>query len=223
MPTCPLCIHNSKPFFTDKNRRYLQCTHCQLVFVPQEYWLTRAEEKATYDLHENDAHDPGYRRFLSRLTEPLVKKLAPNKTGLDFGCGPGPALSALLEEQGHRVDLFDPHYHNNRQVFTKSYDFICATEVVEHLHNPDKEFSTLFALLKKGGRLGIMTKLVRDKQAFSSWHYIRDLTHICFYSHSTFEYLAQRFDAELSFVESDVIFLRKSQKDNRPASFTLIC
>ena len=73
----------------------------------------------------------------------------------------------------------------------------------------DKEFAALFAMLNTGGWLGIMTKLVIDKHAFSRWHYIRDMTHICFYSPITFEYLAQRFNAPCSFFSKDVILLNK--------------
>jgi hypothetical protein len=54
-----------------------------------------------------------------------------------------------------------------------------------------------------------MTKLVSDKAAFTRWHYIRDLTHICFYSRATFRYLARRFDADLFFSGDDVMFLHK--------------
>jgi len=213
-PACPLCgSQPSELFFENKFRQYLRCADCQLVFVPQHCWLSSEEEKATYDLHENDVHDQGYRQFLSRLTIPLLEKLPPHQQGLDFGCGPGPALAAMLEEQGHQVDLFDLHYHNDPAVFEKQYDFICATEVVEHLHQPDKELTRLFSLLKSGGWLAIMTKLVIDQQAFSQWHYIRDLTHICFFSPATFNYLAQRFSAELSFVTKDVILLQRKAID----------
>jgi hypothetical protein len=82
--------------------------------------------------------------------------------------------------------------------------------VVEHLHDPYKVFKTLFAMLKREGWLGIMTKLVRDQLAFSRWHYIRDPTHICFYHLNTFEYLAQHYDATLNVIGSDVILLNKN-------------
>ncbi len=173
------------------------------------YWLSAEDERATYDLHENNALDQGYRQFLSRLSTPLLEKLDSKQKGLDFGCGPGPTLSLLLEERGHQVDLYDPFYYNDPLVFYKNYDFICATEVVEHLHDPNKEFAELFKMLKRGGWLGIMTKLVIDAQAFSQWHYIRDMTHICFYSRSTFEYLARHFNSKLNFISNDVILLNK--------------
>ena len=64
-------------------------------------------------------------------------------------------------------------------------------------------------MLRRDGWLGIMTKLVLDKTAFCKWHYILDMTHICFYSRSTFEYLAKLFNAELEFVENDVILFKK--------------
>lgn len=205
-----MCHHETFDlFFEDKDRRYISCGHCGLIFVPRDYWLGIAEEKAIYDLHENSPLDQGYRKFISRLTTPLLEKLEPQQKGLDFGSGPGPALPMLLEEHGHQVDRFDLHYQNDPAIFENQYDFICATEVVEHLQAPSTEFSRLFSTLKPGGWLGIMTKLVIDRQAFSNWHYIRDLTHICFYSRRTFEYLAQHFNAKLNLVANDVILLRK--------------
>lgn len=209
-PNCPLChVENCVFFFADQQRTYLSCPVCKLVFVPQRYWLPPDEEKAIYDLHENDAHDQGYRQFLSRLANPLLERLESEQNGLDFGCGPGPALPLLFAEQGHQVARFDPYYHNNPDVFANEYDFICATEVLEHLREPKKELTALFSMLKQRGWLGIMTKLVSDKQAFRHWHYIRDLTHICFYSRDTFEYIAQEFNAELFFLAKDVILLKK--------------
>jgi len=209
-PNCPLCCSKRiEPFFEDKNRAYLRCFNCKLVFVPQRYWLSTKDEKALYDLHKNNAQDQGYRKFLSRFSTPLLTRLEPNQHGLDFGCGPGPVLAQLLEEQGHLVDLYDPFYYNDASIFNKTFDFICATEVVEHLRDPNKEFLALFGMLKPGGWLGIMTKLVVDESAFSQWHYIRDMTHICFYSQLTFEYLSQRFNAKLEFVGNDVIVFHK--------------
>lgn len=207
---CPLCRETaSESFFEDKNRTYLRCMNCMLVFVPPRFWLSAEEERATYDLHQNDAQDSGYRHFLSRLSQPLLDRLGSDQKGLDFGCGPGPALSVLLREHGHRVDLYDPFYYNDASVFSRTYDFICATEVVEHLHDPEKVFIAIFNMLRTGGWLGIMTKQVRDVQAFRNWHYIRDLTHVCFYSRRTFECLAQRFNARLHFAADDVILFNK--------------
>ena len=103
--TCPLCRGNRVQLYhEDKKRLYFQCDICSLVFVPSLYLLSSEQEKAEYDLHENNIYDEGYRRFLYRLSDPLLKKLKPGQRGLDFGCGPEPALAAILGEGGHVVD-----------------------------------------------------------------------------------------------------------------------
>ena len=51
---CPLCNGNTAFFFEDERRAYQQCKKCALIFVPAEFHLMRAEEKAQYDLHENN-------------------------------------------------------------------------------------------------------------------------------------------------------------------------
>ena len=211
--SCPLCRHpHWESYFADRCRSYRRCPLCCLVYVPQQDWLSSEEERAEYDRHENDPREPGYRRFLSRLSKPLLERLPPGQIGLDFGCGPGPALSAIMEENGHRMDLYDPFYYNEPSVLDRSYDFICATEVVEHLREPEQVFNDLFKMLVPGGWLGIMTKLVRSAEAFVSWHYIRDRTHICFYSRDTFVYLAGRFHARLELIGDDVILLNRKSK-----------
>ena len=207
--SCPLCRHRQVNIYhKDGTRHYLRCRACRLVFVPERYWLSGDEEKAVYDQHRNDPRDQGYRKFLERLCTPLLERLEAGQCGLDFGCGPGPTLSLMLGESGHRVDLYDPIYHDNTDVFSKTYDFICATEVVEHLRRPGDVFSTLFGMIRKGGWLGIMTKMVLNQEAFSRWHYIRDLTHICFYSLEVFEYLAEYYGAEIHPIAKDVVLLR---------------
>jgi len=162
-----------------------------------------------YELHENAVDDPAYRRFLSRLHAPLLERLAPGSEGLDFGCGPAPALARMLEEGGHRVALYDVFFAPHSAALDRSYDFICATEVVEHLHQPAAELQRLWQCLRPGGWLGVMTKLVRDRQAFASWHYIRDPTHVCFFSRASWCWWADARGADLSFIGNDVTLLQK--------------
>lgn len=208
--SCPLC-HSPKTseYFENKRRRFLQCQNCDLVFVPSRFHVTQAEERRIYDLHENDCNDQGYRRFLSRLSIPLIERLSPNQKGLDFGCGPGPALAQMLEEEGHQMSLFDLYYHNAPKVLENSYDFICATEVIEHLKQPGIELENLVHMLHPNGILALMTKLVINREAFAKWHYIQDPTHICFFSRKTFLFLADRLDCHLQFIDRDVIFLQR--------------
>ena len=207
---CPLChtLHTT-PYHRDRQREYFRCRICRLVFVPPGYHLAREAEKAEYDRHQNPTDDPGYRRFLSRLFLPLQARLAPGSRGLDFGAGPGPALAAMLRAAGHEVAIYDPFYAPDQAVLDARYDFITASEVVEHLRRPGPDLDRLYRLLTPGGLLGIMTKRVIDRERFARWHYIRDPTHICFFSRSTFTWLADRWSARLDIVDRDVIIIEK--------------
>ena len=121
----------------------------------------------------------------------------------------GRKISIMLEEIGHTVTLYDHFYAHNAAALLQPYDFITATEVVEHLHDPATILTQLWTILKPGGYLGLMTKLVRDQKAFATWHYKNDLTHVCFFSKATFEWLAEQWQAELEFPHNDVIVLHK--------------
>ncbi len=208
---CPLCGESKGNdfFHTDSHRDYYRCRKCQLIHVPPSQHLSPEAEKAEYDKHQNSPDDAGYRKFLSRLFVPLNSGLQPGSHGLDFGSGPGPTLSIMFEEAGHQVNLFDPFYAPDPQVLVTQYDFITATEVVEHLHDPAAELARLWSILKPGGWLGIMTKLALDEAAFSRWHYKNDLTHVCFFSTQTMGWLADHWQADLQQVGSDVFLFQK--------------
>lgn len=208
MLACPLCRHQrTARYHRDKRREYRQCRQCGLVFVESRYHLSEELEKAEYDLHRNSPDDPGYRRFLNRLAEPLLHCLPTNQHGLDFGCGPGPTLSVMLEQHGHRVELYDYYYARDESVWHRQYGFITATEVVEHLSRPGDVLQQLLDRLLPGGVLGIMTKLVKDRDAFASWHYRNDPTHISFFSRDTFRWLGQEWGLSVEFIGEDVILI----------------
>ena len=213
---CPLCNGKSiDDFFSDEKRDYLQCTQCGLVFVPDDQHLLPEEEKAHYDLHQNNPDDEGYRQFLNRLAEPLIAQLKPGMSGLDFGSGPGPTLSVMLEEAGFEMAIYDIFYaDDDRSVLQGDYDFITTTEVVEHLSQPGEILEQLWARIKPGGWLGVMTKMVLDKEAFSRWHYKNDLTHISYFSRGTFDYLGQSWNASVQYPADDVVLMQKPSDDS---------
>ena len=208
---CPLCNTNQKlAFLPDKEREYYRCSCCDLIFVSRECYLSEYEEKARYDSHNNDPDDPRYRNFFKQLLTPLLAILPSNSYGLDFGSGPGPTLSLMLEECGHKVDLYDKFYAQNDAVFQNRYDFITATEVVEHLPNPLKDLEVLVKILQRGGILAIMTEIVFPQLDFRNWYYKNDPSHVCFYSEKTFVYLANLLGLEIVTISERVIILRKN-------------
>lgn len=210
MLTCPLCASaETTHFHRDGRRDYHRCAECWLVFVPPAQRLASAAEKAVYDQHQNSPDDVGYRQFLSRLYAPLLARLPPGAQGLDFGAGPGPTLSVMFEEAGHPMAIYDPFYAPDRAVLERQYDFITATEVVEHLFEPGLELERLASMLAPGGWLGLMTKRVTTREAFTRWHYILDPTHVVFFCEPSFEWLAERLGMRVEFPAADVVLLQR--------------
>ncbi len=209
---CPLCgSSNTQHFHTDKLRMYWRCEQCQLVFVDPSSLPTPDAERAEYDLHQNSVADDGYLQFLSRLCDPLCDKLTSPSTGLDFGCGPGPALQKILQSQGHNVSLYDPFYFPDESVLSMQYDFVTCTEAIEHFHRPNREWNLLLSLLKPGGWLAIMTKLVLSQERFAQWHYKNDQTHVSFFSRFTFDWLAERDHLNAEYFGNDVVLLQNRE------------
>ena len=211
LPACPVCLDAVPRILMHVDGRdYLRCDVCEATFLSPAQRPTAAVERAEYLLHRNDPADAGYRRFLQRLAGPLLARIAPASEGLDFGCGPGPALAALLRAAGHAVSVYDPFFAPDADALGRRYDFITCTEVVEHFHAPATEFARLDALLRPGGWLGIMTCFQTDDARFAAWHYRRDPTHVVFYREATFHHLARRFGWQCEVPGKDVVLLRKS-------------
>lgn len=208
--SCPLCrANNASELCRDRARPYFQCPTCALIFVPTVFHLPTDEERRRYEFHENNPHDGAYRTFLMKLGEPLMKKLQPGMHGLDYGSGPGPALSVIFSERGFPMAIYDPFFADDPAVLEETYDFLTCTETVEHFRNPARHWEEMVRLIKPGGWIGVMTSLVTHETDFSTWHYARDDTHIAFYSAETLRWIAEHFGLDFSMVGDSVILMRK--------------
>ena len=207
---CPLCLSEQvRNFSTIEDKRYRRCDVCQLTFLSSEHFLDEDAELARYQLHENSPDDPRYREFLSRLSAHLIPKLPPAAEGLDFGSGPGPTLSVMLEEQGFRMNLYDPFFAPRPNALERTYDFITCTETVEHFYQPGEEFRRLDGLLRSGGWLGVMTEMLEPDADFARWWYHREPTHVCFYMRETMVWIAERHRWKVEFPRKNVTLFQK--------------
>jgi len=213
---CPLCLGDETGLFSTRSdsglgeRRYFGCEECGLVFLDPEKRLNNAEEKKRYDLHRNSPEDAGYVDFLNRLAVPLSERLAAGACGLDFGCGPGPAMSGLMRARGFASEDYDPLYRPDTALLNQSYDFITCTEVAEHLFQPGEVFVLLDRLLKPGGFLGVMTGLLEEEQDFEAWWYAKDPTHVSFYRRRSLEWIAKKHHWQVNYPASNVVFFHKN-------------
>ena len=215
---CPLCTSKNTVLLAQSTRRgmkareYHQCRVCRLIFVPARFHLSPEEEKERYDLHENDPQDERYIRFLSKLTQPLGDHLTGRQRGLDFGCGPGPAIAAMLAEKGHEVLNFDPFYFPASELLKGTYDFISCSEVIEHFRAPREEFLKIDDLLSPdGGTLGVMTEVFdgNAEKPFDQWWYTSEPTHICFYEQQTLEWIAGWLHWSIPYKKGNVVLFSK--------------
>ena len=132
-------------------------------------------------------------------------------TGLDFGCGPCPVLTMIMGEMGFSMDYYDLFYFPKTEALERQYDFVTATEVVEHFCFPAKDFGRLCDLVKPGGYLAIMTSFLTPEaeKGFAQWYYRRDNTHVAFYKDSTFHQFAKRYGWKCEIPGKNVVIFRK--------------
>jgi hypothetical protein len=206
---CPLCEGAAEHRGRSRVGDYFACSACGLVHLAREYRLDAAAELAHYRTHRNDPADPGYRAFLDRLAAPLVARLQPGAEGLDFGSGPGPALSLMLAERGFPTRIYDPFFAPDRSALDRGYDFVTCTETVEHFHEPRAEFDRFQRLLRPGGYLALMTGMPDEGTRYDSWWYARDPTHVCFYPASTLRWIARQYGWHLEVPTPDVALFHK--------------
>ena len=210
---CPLCCSEPiREFAVVDSKIYWRCDVCHLTFLSSESYLSPDDELARYLLHENSPEDCRYRQFLSRLTDYLIPKLQPGAKGLDFGSGPGPTLSVMLEEAGFPMAIYDPYFAPDTRPLEQTYDFIACTETVEHFYQPTVEFDRFDRLLRRDGWLGIMTEMLASDEDFANWWYHREPTHVCFYKQETMTWIANQYDWRVEYPRKNVTLFYKPEK-----------
>ncbi|HDZ8914729.1 TPA: class I SAM-dependent methyltransferase [Aeromonas hydrophila] len=207
--SCPLCCAADAYELPVAGKLYHRCRACELVWLDAAEHLDPAREKAVYDGHDNQVDDPRYRQFLQRAFGEVQRRLPPPASGLDFGCGPGPALIAMGREAGYLMAGYDKFYADEPELLAQQYDFITSTEVIEHIATPRAVLERLWGCLKPGGLLVLQTQRVLEDERFRQWRYRHDPTHIVFFAEASFRALAARWQAQVEFPHADVAVITK--------------
>ena len=189
---CLLCGTPGSSFYTNRKQHFLLCPECKGLFVPKQLLPNPEMEKARYMAHQNDVNNTGYQQFVMPLVKAVIQSLPHGAEGLDFGAGPGPVASSLLEKAGFCLNLYDPFFHPEQTVLNHTYDFIICSEVAEHFHSPYTEFQQLRKMLKPGGILFCLTHLYSSDIDFKNWYYKNDFTHVFIYQKETFEWIKKQ-------------------------------
>ena len=210
---CLICKNpNATIVFEQRTKRlernHYKCQICDCIFVPNKYHLNKTLQQQRYLEHNNDPSDARYRNFLSKATIPLLKQIGRGAVGIDYGSGPGPTISPMLQDHGLKTVNFDPIFAPDKKVLSYKYDFITCTETAEHFSTPLKEFRLFQKLLKPNGVLVVMTSLLDTCKDFTTWGYNHDPTHIVFYSRLTMEWIGRKFQWEINFTSETVTLFK---------------
>jgi 2-polyprenyl-3-methyl-5-hydroxy-6-metoxy-1,4-benzoquinol methylase len=213
------------PLFIKQKVSYFQCKNCQFIFSDSRNPNLTNElqdfEPAYLDyLKEKNTDIKNHRFILDQLGK---HQDLTGKTFLDIGCGSGKLVkflnangfeaigiepsTALFEsflQQGHsffKGDVIDFALSNQGRQF----DIIIASDVLEHVEDPDRFFEEIEKLLSPGGLLFISTP---DAGSFFArvsgkrWHYYNKY-HLSIFSRSNIARLANK--NKLSVISSGTV------------------
>ncbi|MFT7860167.1 MAG: class I SAM-dependent methyltransferase [Sulfurimonas sp.] len=200
---CRLC-KTSADFFYQDTQKYFRCPNCKAIFTAYEDLVAPKDEQERYELHDTEI-DAGYRKFVSPITSNILHDFSQDDQGLDFGAGRSQIISKVLAENNYKIKNYDPFFANKPELLEDTYNYISSCEVIEHFHEPRKEFELLRIMLKKGGKLYLMTELYDDSIDFEKWYYKNDPTHVFFYTKETFEWIAKEFNLTLHQCEKRLV------------------
>ncbi len=196
---CKICNFHTNIFEdTQLKKLYNYCEKCHCIALDKAFFVDEQRELFQYNQHNNSLENEGYVSMFEDFLDFFWEELEAKENALDFGSGPEPVLSQLIKRRGVMVDYFDKFYQPNRCFEGKTYDFITATELFEHLKEPVETLKLLADHLKPNGIIALMTLFHTNKQDdFLTWWYRRDPTHIIFFTPKTMQFMAEKCGLEL--------------------------
>lgn len=136
---------------------------------------------------------------------------------LDYGSGPEPVMVDLLREAGYSPTGWDPFFANDPATIgvgcgvgcaaggvaggaaggaanvAPSFEAIVSVETFEHFADPRLEMERIVGLLQSNGLLIVQTLFHHGPETIADWWYVRDPTHVTFYSHATIDWICRTF------------------------------
>ena len=199
---CTVCDSLTHPiqYVTKRSKTtYHRCLSCGFTVKDPADILPVQDEFSLYQQHNNSISNQGYVRFLSDFIHQAVLPFARGKSCLDYGSGPEPVLKQILErDHGCAVAIYDKFYAPARIFEGKTYDLITCTEVLEHIRDPLEVFAVFRKAMHELSVLSLMTWFrPKSDSEFLRWSYIRDATHIAFYTMDAVQRIADQFDMRI--------------------------
>jgi hypothetical protein len=194
---------------------YFRCNRCGFIQTEAPYWLEEAYSTAIA------RQDTGIllRNLLNRdRIAAILNLLFPRvKSSLDFGAGHG-IFVRLMRDAGFDFYWFDPHATNDyargfEHKEDRSYEFLTAFEVLEHLADPLDDLSKMMAL---SPNVLVSTELLPSPPPkVSKWWYYSTSggQHISFYTPESLRVIARRFGRNILSNGSYHLFTKEAKSN----------
>ena len=196
---CPICSHHDlrnilickDHLVTGESFAITTCTNCNLMVTnprPDNSSIGRYYQSEKYLSHHNDGSLMGKLYSLAQnytlwYKYRIIRKLQPNQTLLDYGCGSGTFLQ-YLASKGYDVTGVEPSITalqhtvsknisayqslNDAIEHTPKFDIITMWHVLEHIHDLRHTVKQLRKLIHKKGFLIIA---VPNTESWDAQHY----------------------------------------------------
>lgn len=192
------CGFTYEKILINKTKFYI-CKKCGHLL--KEETISDVLEKQRYDQH---ICDDGYHKYMYGVYNKINPYL--NKgDSLDFGCGQIHLLSDILNSNGYNSYYYDKYYYPNE--VNNTFDNIILIEVFEHILDGYSLLLDLKSKLNSNGKIIIMTQLIPDN--INNWWYLRDITHVSFYSLDALKALAMKLEMCFEYDLNNSIFIFK--------------
>ena len=219
---CVFCCSPKIIRFEIRNKVYGYCSSCGGYFLDNRFFLSPKEQKERYLLHDNSLENQGYRQFLKKFLDFSLPFIKEKDVILDYGSGPNPALTLLLEEYKRETlisstvscHFWDPFFAPDNEL-VKANVILCL-EVAEHFENPLQDFKKLADFCLPDGFIVIGTQCVSSDlthEKFKNWWYKEDATHVSFYSKKALQKCAESVGLELLKQENESYFVLRKTTD----------
>lgn len=130
------------------------------------------------------------RLTLDQIIVPRLQKLKPGVV-LDVGSKHSPYLDSIRSKKYLRLDISSASepdivgdIHDSK-LKSGYFDYVLATEVLEHLHDPQRAISEIYRLLKKGGKCICSTRFI--------YHYHPDPYDYFRFTKDSLDYLFRKY------------------------------
>jgi 2-polyprenyl-3-methyl-5-hydroxy-6-metoxy-1,4-benzoquinol methylase len=234
---CPVCSCTGfKSLFALKNADVVQCTDCELLYVPTPMPEVTSIYKASYFKGDQEVHGYGnyeeeyeshYKTFEHRIRETEMLMGGKGRV-LDVGCALG-HFGKVAKDRGWDVFVTDVSdfavqksaINYDLKGFVSSPDklpvkpgeFDCITlfDVIEHVSQPLELLQNMHAALNKNGMLHLTTpnqKALSAKIMGQHWYHLKPEEHLLYFSPSTIQLALEKTGFEVVQIKPMATYMR---------------